>query len=333
MGAGAIRTTVAAGAIALVSTWGSASAQQPVEGYKTDAIEALNAVASQPAVPVAPVAPAAVAPAPVAAEKTAAPVPPAAAASAPSAAAPEGAPEAAPDTGNTAPQRLSDTIPLKKENTERLQVGQEASQGLSLTGLAFACAVLGLAALLAWWYQKRTVAKRAAGGVDTTIEVLSSTRVAGRFQVSLVRVPGAILVLGVSDKGLTLLTELPPDALLPAPYASSGPFDRSTGAPARPAGAQTRETRRAQAAPMETEPVRATARRPDAPSAATRDSSEFLEQLLRVEQQQQALSQQQTQQTQQQSAAVQGPDGMVEGEQIDIRRRLQRYQQGGLGGE
>jgi flagellar biogenesis protein FliO len=43
------------------------------------------------------------------------------------------------------------------------------------------------------------------------LEILSSVRVAGRWQVALVKVPGKTLVLGATEKGLTLLTTLDVD--------------------------------------------------------------------------------------------------------------------------
>lgn len=293
---------------ALAAAGGVAWAQAPVDGYKGEAIEALSALGAQgsdaPDEQPTPAAPTVGAP-----TVAAPPEPPTVTPSAPAAPGPASAegrapaavgapadhlarPQAAPQPA--APQGLPDDLQLKRDpasTAEPLKVGQQ-SQGVSGTGLALASVLLGLAALLAWWLQKRTQAKRAASGVDTTIEVLSSARVAGRFQISLVRVPGAILVLGASDKGLTLLTELPPDAIQAAPAS-------------RPPLPETRETRRARVAPApDARPV-------EPPSVATRDTNEFLEQLLRAEQQ----------------GAAMGGDSAVEGEQVDIRRRLQRYQQ------
>ncbi len=69
-------------------------------------------------------------------------------------------------------------------------------------------ALLGGAALL----NKR----RAFGFGDKgtqRLSVLETARIGGRFQVALVQAPGRVLVLGTSEKGLTLLTELEPEAL------------------------------------------------------------------------------------------------------------------------
>lgn len=55
--------------------------------------------------------------------------------------------------------------------------------------------------------------KAPSGGkkTDKSLKVLSTVRVAGRWQVALVRVPGKTLVLGASEKGLSLLTSLEDD--------------------------------------------------------------------------------------------------------------------------
>lgn len=332
--------------VAVVLAHGAATAQPVTDGFKAEAIEALNAAATaappaQPVQPAPAAAPVADAPRPApagtpASSPGAAPAAPAtpiapAAGRAPAGVSPASVSPAS-ASGDAPAERLSDTLPLKREPEGELTVGQDASPGVSLTGLAFASLLLGAAALLAWWLQKRTNARKGAGGLDTTVEVLSSTRIAGRFQISLVRVPGAILVVGVSDKGLTLLTELPPDALGPAPapgvlpqlaqmpsqvssQMSSQMASQTTGAPVSTATAQARYR-----ATQETEGVRATARRPEpAATPAARDTNEFLEQLLRAEQAQ--------------AQASSDPGATVEGEQLDIRRRLQRYQKGGMGME
>ena len=298
--------------IGLSGVPGTAEAQPVTDSFKAEAIEALNAAASaQPA----PAAPTMAQPTPAVPK----PLPTQPAPTAPTAAPAQPQPAAPPAAPLAEGGRLSDTLPLKPEPERPVEVGQDASSGVSLTGLALASLLLGAAALLAWWLQKRTTAKRLGGGVDTSIEVLSSARIAGRYQISLVRVPGAILVLGVSDKGLTLLTELSPEAV---------------GGPVLPAMTQQTQTPPAREPRHRTSPdvdaVRPSARRtePSAPTAGTRDSNEFLEQLLRAEQQQQQQQQQQAQ------APGRAPDqGAVEGEQLDIRRRLQRYQQGGMGME
>jgi flagellar biogenesis protein FliO len=56
------------------------------------------------------------------------------------------------------------------------------------------------------------------------LNVVSQVKLGGRWQVSLVEVPGRLLVVGTTDKGVTLLTELTPDGA-PAPRAEPTPVD------------------------------------------------------------------------------------------------------------
>ena len=75
------------------------------------------------------------------------------------------------------------------------------------------------------------------------LEILSSVRVAGRWQVALVKVPGKTLVLGATEKGLTLLTTLDVDDDLDDDLA----FASGTGISVPPARTE---------APMTTAPPR-----------------------------------------------------------------------------
>ena len=59
--------------------------------------------------------------------------------------------------------------------------------------------------------------KRRRGGAvlqrrSASIETIATTRVLGKHAISLVRVPGRVLVLGSTDKGMSLLTELSEEA-------------------------------------------------------------------------------------------------------------------------
>jgi flagellar biogenesis protein FliO len=81
--------------------------------------------------------------------------------------------------------------------------------GLNINALGLILFVLlGVAGFLA--YRKKH--EETASATDLTLEVASTIRVGSRWQVSLVRVPGRMLVVGSTDKGLELLTELYPDA-------------------------------------------------------------------------------------------------------------------------
>ena len=57
--------------------------------------------------------------------------------------------------------------------------------------------------------RRRQQGKTSAGA--PALSLVGSVRVAGRWQVALVKVPGKTLVLGATDKGLSLLSELDDD--------------------------------------------------------------------------------------------------------------------------
>jgi flagellar biogenesis protein FliO len=310
------RTLRVAGAVAFALLLTGPALAQVGTGFKADAISALNAAASQqaPAQPVtvqAPVAqPVAVPPQPSPPQQprppqpAAAPVVPAQVTPAQSAAALPPAPSVA--APGTEPELAE--LGFKKEREEALEVGENATGELSTVKMALLLVFLGIAALVAWYLQKRAGQKSGVKGLGTSLEVLSSIRVGGRWQIALVRVPGSILVVGVSDKGLSLLTELPADGVsssLPAfdpvrpaaPSAAAAPTSAPIGPPPRP-------TRQGAAAPPQALGT----------PAPTRESGEFLDHLLRL-----------TDAT----PATLGEAEMVEGEQADIRRRLQRYQKSG----
>ena len=84
-------------------------------------------------------------------------------------------------------------------------VGGAPSRGLGLADLIAVLAVLGAAAVVFVQWRKQ---RPDAPAVEETLEVVASTRVGGRWQVSLMRVPGRLLVIGATDKGLSLLAEL-----------------------------------------------------------------------------------------------------------------------------
>ncbi len=88
---------------------------------------------------------------------------------------------------------------------------------LALTGVAFAL--------------KRT-ARKTVAAKGLAIETLASARVSGKHAVSVVRVGGRVLVVGQSEQGLTLLTELSDDEL-----PSNQKPARSEAAPAVDTGA------------------------------------------------------------------------------------------------
>lgn len=85
-----------------------------------------------------------------------------------------------------------------------------SSSGSSLRVMLMVAFLVGAPVV---WYltRKRQVAGKAGPGKSLTL--LGSLKVAGRWQVALVKVPGKTLVLGATDKGLSLLTEVDDDAL------------------------------------------------------------------------------------------------------------------------
>lgn len=72
--------------------------------------------------------------------------------------------------------------------------------------------ILGGGALA--WFLLRRRQGRVGPSASNSLSLMGSVRVAGRWQVALVKVPGKTLVLGATEKGLTLLSELDEDALL-----------------------------------------------------------------------------------------------------------------------
>ena len=86
----------------------------------------------------------------------------------------------------------------EREKTE----GRDSNMGLFTMG-SFLLAIV----LFALWMKKRK-GQSPASRKAATIETIATSRLFGKHAISLVRVPGQILVLGASDKGMTLLTQL-----------------------------------------------------------------------------------------------------------------------------
>ena len=100
------------------------------------------------------------------------------------------------------------TVPVNVKGAKVENLGTNTTSPSSRLGVVMLImGVLGAAAL--WAAKKR-------GGVfgesaEKQLAVVETTRIGGRFQVALVKAPGRMLVLGASEKGLTLLTELEVD--------------------------------------------------------------------------------------------------------------------------
>ena len=114
-------------------------------------------------------------------------------------------------TGVPAPApSLAHAAPAPPSQASRPSRTRDArSTRKQLLALALLLAAAGAAWLLA--RQRKGHGGRAAA--LRGLEVIQTLRLGGRFQVALVRAPGRLLVLGLSDKGVTLLTELDEDAL------------------------------------------------------------------------------------------------------------------------
>ena len=122
------------------------------------------------------------------------------------------APAPAPVEPKAAPPAPVASAPLlkhgakKKTPLESLKDRDVAAAGPSLGYIAVGVMLLLLAGVAVWL--RRRAARTPGLAVAPTIETLCTTRVAGKHAVSLIRVGGRILVVGVSEKSLTLLTEL-----------------------------------------------------------------------------------------------------------------------------
>ena len=73
-----------------------------------------------------------------------------------------------------------------------------------LSALVLVLAGLGVAI----FFTKRMIANRSGGNGDKLIRVLASTYLGVKKNISLVRVPGAVLVLGISGDNIRLLTKI-----------------------------------------------------------------------------------------------------------------------------
>ena len=73
-----------------------------------------------------------------------------------------------------------------------------------LSALALVLAGLGVAI----FFTRRMITNRTGGNGDKLIRILASSYLGVKKSISLVRVPGAILVLGVSGDNIRLLTKI-----------------------------------------------------------------------------------------------------------------------------
>ena len=105
--------------------------------------------------------------------------------------------------------------------------GRKTSERGVLSWIALGLLGLGAFGTLLLLKKKKVAGEQSMA----SLEVIQSIRIGAKHQVSLVRVPGATLVLGVTEKGLQTLAELPAQA--PAIEAASveTPIETKTAAP------------------------------------------------------------------------------------------------------
>ena len=125
-------------------------------------------------------------------------------------AAPEGAPALRADGRAGTPLRLRDSASPGRRPAAAAPAPTETAGGASRVLLVVLLLVAGVAALM-FLKRKGSAALATKRGDAYALKVVSTVRVAGRWQVALVKVPGKTLVLGTTDKGLSLLTTLDPE--------------------------------------------------------------------------------------------------------------------------
>lgn len=69
--------------------------------------------------------------------------------------------------------------------------------------------VLMIGVLAALNHYSRRLINRGRGGVRSKISVIESTMLGGKHRIAMVKVPGSVLVLGISSDQMTLLEKIP----------------------------------------------------------------------------------------------------------------------------
>ena len=68
--------------------------------------------------------------------------------------------------------------------------------------------------LITFYYTKRKIGKQIGGSKGKLIRVLGNTYIGVKKQISLVEIPGAVLVLGLSGDNISLLAKIDDDKIL-----------------------------------------------------------------------------------------------------------------------
>lgn len=105
---------------------------------------------------------------------------------------------------------------------------QQEDTGPSLGYMFVGVLLIGLAGVAVWL--KRRAVRQNPWADSATIETLATHRVTPKHQVTLIKVPGRVLVVGIAEKGMTLLTEMDESELNQA----SAPNIRSLDEPQSP---------------------------------------------------------------------------------------------------
>lgn len=144
------------------------------------------------------------------------------------------APAASPVVPRTTPKTHQPTgTPLAEATSKRgtTPLGSATRDEKATSDSASSWAMVGLSLIalfaVAVWLKRRPSSANSwsqmARSGSGQIETLSTSRIFGKHMVGLVRVGGRVLVVGYSDKGLTLLTELDENELLDG--APEAPLD------------------------------------------------------------------------------------------------------------
>jgi flagellar biogenesis protein FliO len=88
-------------------------------------------------------------------------------------------------------------------------------------------AVLVGGLLITFYYTKRKIGKQIGGSKGKLIRVLGNTYIGVKKQISLVEIPGAVLVLGLSGDNISLLAKIDDDNIL----GNIKSFEESKGLP------------------------------------------------------------------------------------------------------
>lgn len=100
---------------------------------------------------------------------------------------------------------------LKTKKKTALKDGSKTASTPTLGYMMVGLLLIGLGGVAFWLKRRAAVGNPWAGAAD--IEQIATHRLTGKHSINLVKVGGSILVLGITDKSVSLLTELDPSSL------------------------------------------------------------------------------------------------------------------------